>query len=96
MTKNQQRFMAWVYGLVAAIIGGATTAVGAAVIAPGSFNIQDTDGIAHLFQIMGFSGILHGVGYLKQSPLPQLEFGDEVVTTTTATPVSTVTKTSQQ
>lgn len=95
MTKNQQKIAAWLWGLFAAFVGGSVTAVGAAVIAPGEFNINGVDGIAHLLQIMGFSGLLHGVGYMKQSPLPRLEFGDEVITTTTTTPDSTVTTTSQ-
>ena len=84
----------WLYGLVAAIIGGGagsiTAAFSATVIDPGSFNVHG--GLHHILELMGvtfvMSGLLHAAGYLAQSPLP----AETTIVTTTATDTVTITK----
>lgn len=66
----------WIYGLLAAIIGGGASAVVAAfsasMIAPGQFNL--TDHIGNFFKLAGttfaINGFMSAMFYLKQSPLP--------------------------
>ena len=70
----------WLYGLVAALIGGGASAVTAAfsamVLTPGQYSVSGTAGWNSL-KLMGLtfivSGIIAAFAYLKQSPLPPVE-----------------------
>lgn len=80
MSKVLLQWETWVYGLVAALIGG-----GAGAISTGFAQViidpQHAD-IRHLLALMGTSfvvaGILSAAAYLSKSPLPP------IITTTTA------------
>lgn len=69
----------WLYGLFAALIGGGASAivamVGVNVIDPKDWNFIDHPG--HMLALMLFcfifNGIITAAGYLKNSPLPQIE-----------------------
>lgn len=69
----------WLYGLLAALIGGGASAlvtmVGVNVIDPKDWNFADHP--AHMLELMVFcfifNGIITAAGYLKNSPLPQVE-----------------------
>ena len=73
MFKNVKH---WLHGLLAAIIGGGSSAVCAAVgpmmIDREVFNLQDGIGNVLKTMLAGFivSGLLQAAGYLKQSPIP--------------------------
>ena len=83
MTKNQAKIMGWIYGLVGALLGGLVTTLSAWFIAPGEFNL-DPKGLPNMLQILGLSTLYHFATYVKQSPLPRLEWDDGATTTTTA------------
>lgn len=59
----------WAHGLVAALIGGTSTAISGAFADPAAFNLTP-DGIHRLGKLAIGGGILGAVAYLKQSPLP--------------------------
>lgn len=69
----------WVYGIVAAFVGGGASAVTATVtasmIAPEKFNIHEQ--LGNFLTLAGFTflvnGILSTAAYLKQSPLPKID-----------------------
>lgn len=69
----------WLYGLLAAIIGGGAgavvTAVSGAVILPNQVNLSA--GFHSMLQLIYFSFILHGLislaFYLQKSPLPSIQ-----------------------
>ena len=63
MPKN---WKAWVKGIVAALISGASTGVAAAVVAP-------EVALLSLCKIALIGGVVGVAGYLKQSPLPPAE-----------------------
>lgn len=65
----------WTKGLVGAVVGGVTTALSMTVVDPTKFNFQE--GLASLGKVAAVAGIMGGVAYLKQSPVPE----DEVLTT---------------
>lgn len=66
----------WLYGLGAAVIGGGSASVSAAIasnmIDPNSFNLHG--GFGHMLELMGvtflIAGLTHAFAYLAQSPLP--------------------------
>ena len=70
----------WIYGFVAALIGGGAGAVTAAfsamMLTPGQYGTGGTAGWNSL-KLMGLtflvSGAFSAFAYLKQSPLPQIE-----------------------
>lgn len=72
----------WLYGLLAAAIGGGAGAIGTGV-AQSIVDPTHAD-IKHLLILMGTSfvvtGLLSGAGFLAKSPLPQVE----TATTTTS------------
>lgn len=94
MTTNTKK---WLYGLGSATIGGGAAAIISGIssmgIAPDKFNLTNASGFFHLLEMVVinfvFSGILSAVFYLRQSPLPVETFTE----TTTATVVTTQTKT---
>lgn len=93
MTKNQAKIVGWIYGLVGALLGGIATTLSAWLIAPGEFNL-DPKGLPHMLQMLALSTMYHFATYVKQSPLPRLEWDEgSVTTTTTTTPTSTTTTT---
>jgi hypothetical protein len=66
----------WLHGLGAAVIGGASTAVGGALGA----TVAGVDVFAVQFwKIVGgaavFGGLMNAIAYLKQSPLPGARSG---------------------
>lgn len=61
----------WFKGLVSAAIGGASTAVSTAIVAPESFNLNE--GLDRLGMVSAVSAIVSAAAYLKQSPLPKDE-----------------------
>ena len=75
----------WAHGLVASFIGGGagavTAGITASMLAPGQFNLHETDAVWNMFKLMywtfGLNGMLSAFLYLKQSPLPPWEDGDE-------------------
>ncbi len=87
----------WLYGLVAALIGGGagsiTSAVGASWLAPGQFGVAGVQGWNSLkLMLLTFliNGAIAAFAYLKQSPLPTPEI---TVQTTTEPSESTQTTT---
>lgn len=74
----------WLYGLGSAVIGGGASAVVSGLtsmgFAPDKFNLQNMNGIGHLFGLMlaNFlvSGFLSAMFYLRQSPLPPESTGN--------------------
>lgn len=73
----------WLYGLVSAFIGGSATAIVLIVADPTTYNFQS--GIWKVFQVALVSGCFAAAGYLKKSPLPDLEYKQEVTVTTEVT-----------
>lgn len=67
--------MGWIYGLVGALLGGLVTTLSAWFIAPGEFNL-DPKGLPHMLQMLGLSTLYHFATYVKQSPLPRLEWDE--------------------
>jgi hypothetical protein len=69
----------WIYGLIAAFIGGGSSAVAstltASFIAPDKFNVGAQ--LGNFLKLAGatfvVSGVFHAFSYLKQSPLPPIE-----------------------
>lgn len=59
----------WLYSIGAAAIGGAATALGAALLNPASFNLTNS-GLEHLGAVALFGAIVPVLALLKQSPLP--------------------------
>lgn len=60
----------WVKGLLAAVIGGASNAVSAVLVAPGTFNFSH-DGVVAIAKLAAAGAFLSAVMYLKQSPVPK-------------------------
>lgn len=75
MTKTQKVFIAWIYGALAAVVGGVVTSASAWLIAPDTFNLDG--GLPRMLQLLGLSAAYHLIGYMKQSPLPKLEWDSE-------------------
>lgn len=73
----------WLHSLGAAAIGGASSALGAVITSPSTFNLTKA-GLEHLGAIALFGALVPVLALLKQSPLPS-----SVTTTTTATVVTT-------
>lgn len=79
MGKIVLNWEVWLYGLFAALVGGGASAVvtmvGVNVIDPKDWNFSDHP--AHMLELMFFCFIFNGIitvaGYLKNSPLPQVE-----------------------
>lgn len=80
----------WAYGLIAAAIGGAANAICAAIVAPESFNVSDSEGIRKLTNLAIVSGIVAVATYLKQSPLPYYDFEGGTVETKRVGPLVAV------
>lgn len=59
----------WLYGLIAATIGGAANAVVLLVADPVTFNFAE--GLRPLLTATGASAIVSAAMFLKQSPLPK-------------------------
>jgi len=66
----------WAHGLGSAAISGVSTAIAAALVAPETFNIND--GLNQLLQLGLVGGIIGAVNYLKQSPLPPIDKGNDL------------------
>ena len=82
---KQLDWSGWVYGLLAATIGGGasavSSAVGAMILAPKDFNLVNPNMMLKLMLItFGINAVLSLFLYLKQSPLPRIE--SETITTT--------------
>jgi hypothetical protein len=71
LKKNAAEPKNWGKGLLAALIGGAATAVMTAFSAPGHFDPSSAAGLVALGKIALAGGIVAVAGYLKQSPLPK-------------------------
>ena len=74
MTENQKKFVAWLYGAVVAVVGGVVTSASAWFIAPDTFNLNG--GLERMLQLAGMSAVYHLITYMKQSPLPKLDWSD--------------------
>jgi hypothetical protein len=91
MTKNTEH---WVHGLVAAFIGGGSSAVTGGItvsgLAPGQFNFGAQLGAMGklMFALFVVNGGLSAFAYLKQSPLPteSVEVVEMKTTTVSVTP----------
>lgn len=77
----------WLYGLFAALIGGGAGAVsaafGAMVLTPGQYGASGDGGwnsLKLVFVTFIVSGVITAFAYLKQSPLPAIENGNQPVT----------------
>lgn len=83
---------AWLYGLVAAVIGGGAgsviSVVGTAIVIPGSVGLSGNAGWTAL-KLMGVTFLVHGgvamFLYLSKSPLPQQVSAITTETKTTQT-----------
>ena len=106
MSAMRLNWGAWLYGLVAGLIGGGAggvvTAISGAVALPQQVNLQAG---FHSFLILFYiSFAMHGLVsvafYLQKSPLPQIETTVSVATTeqkgTPSKVVTTVSSTSQE
>ena len=71
---------AWVHSLIAAFVGGASSAVPAAIVDPNVFNVT-APGLRHLGTVAALGGVVAVCALLKQSPLP----ASEVTVQTTVT-----------
>ena len=91
---------AWLYGLVAAVIGGGAgsviSVVGTAIVIPGSVGLSGSAGWTTL-KLMGVTFIVHGgvamFLYLSKSPLPALEQIEVQRTKTTGIGTNTIEQT---
>ena len=81
----------WLHSLIAAAIGGGSSALLAAVAMPEAFNLTH-DGLTHLGKLALIGALVPVLTLLKQSPLP----GDKTVSTTeTFTPPNKMTTVEQ-
>ena len=81
----------WLHSLIAAAIGGGSSALLAALAMPEAFNFTH-GGVVHLVKLAVIGALVPVLTLLKQSPLP----GDKTVTTTqTFTPPATLTTVEQ-
>ena len=62
---------AWIHGLLAAVIGGASTAASAALVDSGRFNFSHA-GLIALGKISASAAAISAFAYLKQSPVPAI------------------------
>lgn len=62
-------FQIWVRGILAAAIGGASGAAGAAFAAPDTFNFNH-NGLIAFGKVIAFGALVPTFAYLKQSPIP--------------------------
>lgn len=62
-------WMKWLYGLLAAAIGGGANGVAVVIVAPETFNLQA--GLSKLLTVTAVFAIVSASMYLKQSPLPK-------------------------
>ena len=75
---------AWLYSLVSAAIGGASGALGGAVVAPSVFNFTH-DGLIKIGQLALFGAAVPVLTLLKQSPLPSIQTTTQTTTLETKT-----------
>lgn len=68
-------FEVWFYGLLAAIIGGAATALAAKLVLPNTI-VDFND----MWKLAMTSGLINAVFYLKQAPVPKQSTGDTELT----------------
>lgn len=73
-------FEIWFRGILAALIGGASSAAAAALAAPQAFN-SSHDGLIAFAKVIVIGAALPTLAYLKQSPLPAAS----ITATTTST-----------
>lgn len=59
----------WLYGLLAALIGGAVNSLSVILVDPIGFNLST--GLGKLASVAGVGALIGVVGYLKKSPLPE-------------------------
>ncbi len=75
MTKNQEKIVGWIYGMASGIGNGLATTILAMQVAPSEFNFSP-EKLSHILAMMGWSTVMSAALYMKQSPLPRLEFGE--------------------
>ena len=75
---------AWLYALVAAAIGGASSSLLSALAMPDAFNMSH-DGLIHIAKAAFIGALIPVLTLLKQSPLPIAEVTVTQTKTTTAT-----------
>lgn len=61
----------WLHGLLAAVIGGASTAASAALVDTVTFNFSHA-GLIALGKISASAAAISTIAYLKQSPVPAM------------------------
>jgi hypothetical protein len=61
----------WIHGLLAAVVGGASTAASAALVDNVTFNFSHA-GLVALGKISASAAAISTIAYLKQSPLPAM------------------------
>lgn len=66
----RDRLVPWTKGLVAAVITGVSSAVGAMIVDPTSFNLSDPAAFERVKSVAVAAGVIGALAYLKQSPLP--------------------------
>lgn len=67
----------WLYGFLATVIGGAATALSAALAMPSTFDPFTPLGWKNMARIAIVPALLHGALYLSKSPVPGLVVTDE-------------------
>lgn len=76
MWFNWKSIMHWMYGLLAALIGGGasavTSSITASMLAPNSFNLHDQRDalVALVYWTFTINGALTAFAYLAKEPLP--------------------------
>lgn len=68
---TKEQVLSWIQGLVATAISAAAGSVGAVIVAPETFNLNE--GLSKLGQMALVFAIIAVANYLKQSPLPGKE-----------------------
>ena len=76
----------WIYGLLAAVIGGGAASVTSAFVAsglaPGQFSLSGGDAGWNTLKLMGLTFVVNGIvsaaAFLKQSPLPAIIAAQQV------------------
>lgn len=66
----------WLKGLVAAAVSGVANSITNVMVAPETFNFQS--GLRKLGESAAVAGILGAALYLKQSPVPKDDFGNNI------------------
>ena len=65
---KKKNWRIWIKGLISAVVSGGATGVAAALSAPQPY------GFKNLFIIMFTAGVAGAALYIKQSPMPVLEY----------------------